>query len=210
MPHLNITLLRIPLPGLATIVFVTAACGSGNNTPAAPSSSVHAEVSDPVADGVVSAGVANPPDLVHGTADVAGGNLTFTIQFGSGTLDRASTRLTIELDTDQNPATGNVGAGPIGIDYAVDMWAARTPPTLIQQATPTTCATGGACYVTVGTTSLNVGGDTLTATVPLATIANASGRLNYRVLAYASPQSTTPTVTADVMPDINLPPAHVP
>jgi len=46
--------------------------------------------------------------------------------------------------------------------------------------------------------------------VPLAMLGNASGRFNYRVFAYASPQSTTPTVVADVMPDITLPPAHVP
>jgi len=41
-------------------------------------------------------------------------------------------------------------------------------------------------------------------------LGNASGRLNYRVFTSASPQATTPTVIADVMPDIALPPAHVP
>jgi len=188
---------------------LSAACG--NNGPTAPSSPslFHAEVTDPIGDAVASAGVPNPPDLVHGTVDVAGGNLTLTIQFAPGTFDRQTTHLTIELDTDQNPATG-IFAGSVGIDYIVDMWAARTPQTLVQQATPTTCAAGGACYVQVGTTSVTVGTDSMTATVPLVMLGNASGRLNYRVFAYGSPQLTTPTVVADVMPDISLPPAHVP
>jgi hypothetical protein len=85
-----------------------------------------------------------------------------------------------------------------------------TPPTLIQQAMPTTCANGGACYVQVGTTPLTIWTDSMTTTVPLAMLGNASGRLNYRVFAYGSPQLTTPTVVADVMPDISLPPARVP
>ena len=213
MSRLNMTPPRATLAGLAAIVFLAAACGSsGPSSTTAPSSpsSFHTEVTDPVGDAVASAGVPNPPDLVHGTVDVGGGNVTLAIQFAPGALDRATTRLTIELDTDQNPATGNLVAGPIGIDYVVDVWAARTPPTLIQQATPTTCATGGACYVQVGTTSPSVGVDSITTTVPLAMLGNASGRLNYRVFAYGSPQPTTPTVTADVMPDITLPPAHVP
>ena len=81
---------------------------------------------------------------------------------------------------------------------------------LVQQAMPAACAAGGSCYADVGTVALNFGVDSMAATVPLALLGNASGRLNYRVFAYASPQSRTPTVVADVMPDINLAPAHVP
>ena len=148
--------------------------------------------------------------MVRGTVDVIGGSITFTVQFAPGTLDRQTTRLTIELDTDQNPSTGITGASGLGIDYVLDIWAARTTQALIQQAMPTTCFSGGVCYTDVGTASLSLGTDSMAATVPLAALGNASGRLNYRVFAYASPQSTTPTVTADVMPDINLPPTHVP
>jgi len=191
---------------------LTAACGgsslSSTTAPSTPTT-LHAEVSDPVGDAVASPGVSTPPDLVHGTVDVAGGNVTLTIQFAPGTLDRQTTRLTIELDTDQNPATGNPAAGPLGIDYIVDMWA-RTNQTIIQQATPTTCTSGGACYAQVGTASVSVAGDSMTTTVALAVLGNASGRLNYRVGSYAYPQSTTPTVVADFMPDITLPPARVP
>jgi hypothetical protein len=146
---------------------------------------------------------------VHATLDVGSGAVTLAIQFAPGTLDRQSTRLSIELDTDQSPATGIVGAAGLGIDYVLDMWA-PTNQTKVQQAMPAACAAGGSCYADVGTVALTFGVDSMAATVPLALLGNASGRLNYRVFAYASPQSTTPTVVADVMPDINLAPAHVP
>jgi hypothetical protein len=196
------------MSGIA-VTSLTAACANNTTVPSAPSA-FHAEVADPAGDAVVAAGVSTSPDLIHATVDVAGGNVTFGIQFAPGALDPQTTRVTIELDTDQNLSTGIAGAGPMGIDYIVDMWAPQTPGTLVQQAAPTACAAGGACYVTVGTALLNVGSDGATTTVPLGMIGNASGRLNYRILAYGLPQQTTPTITADVMPNISLPPAHVP
>ena len=135
--------------------------------------------------------------------------MTVTIQFAPGTMNPQATRLTIELDTDQNASTGIRGASGVGIDYVVDLWASRTNQTLVQQAMPATCASGGICYADVGTASVTLGADTMSTTVPLAMLGNASGRMNLRVFAYGSPQST-PTVVADVMPDIALPPAHVP
>lgn len=198
------------LAAAATVVLAAPSGGCTTRSTAAPSANtLHAEVVDRAGDAVASPGVANPPDLVHGTVDVTSGNITFTIQFAPGTLLSQSTRLTIELDTDQNPSTGNTGASGLGIDYILDLWAARASQTLVQQAMPATCSSGGVCYVQVATGSVSVGTDTLATTVPLTTLGNASGRLNYRVFAYVSPQPT-PTVTADVMPDITLPPAHVP
>jgi hypothetical protein len=195
--------------GAATAI-LTAACGShtpGSTT--APSMNIfHAEVADPTGD-VASSGVLNPPDLVHGTVDVTSGTVTVTIQFASGTFDRQSTRLSIELDTDQNPATGIVGAAGVGIDYGLDVWA-PTNQAKVQQAIPAACAAGGSCYSDVGVVALSFGVDSMAATVPLAMIGNTSGRLNYRVFAYASPQSTIPTAVGDVMPDVNLAAAHVP
>jgi hypothetical protein len=208
--HRNMTMPAIRLVIGATAI-LTAACG--NNTPGsttAPSTNTfHAELADPAGDAVPSPGFLNPPDLVHGTVDVSSGSVTLTIQFGPGTFDRRSTRLSIELDTDQNPATGIVGAAGLGIDYVLDAWA-PTNQAKVQQAMPTACAAGGSCYSDVGAVALSFGVDSMAATVPLAMLGTASGRLNYRVFAYASLQSTTPPVVADVMPDINLPAAHVP
>jgi hypothetical protein len=136
------------------------------------------------------------------------GNITFTIQFAPGTLNPQSTRVSVELDTDQSASTGNGVAGPLGVDYALDLYASSQ--TTISRATPSTCSTGGPCYTTVGTASLTLGMDTMTATVPLATLGNASGRINFRVGTYVFPSPVTPTPSADWMPDITLPPAHVP
>jgi hypothetical protein len=199
------------LEGLAAagLVTLTAACGS--NTPASPSpTTFHADVTDPAGDAVAVPGVPVAPDLVHATVDVNGANITLAIQFASGTLDPATTRLTIELDTDQNPATGNLAAGPLGIDYIIDVWATRNPAVSVQQATPATCTGSGSCYVQTGTAPITAATDTLTTTVPLAMFGNASGRLNFRALVYSSTQTTTPAAVADVMPDITLPAAHIP
>ena len=144
---------------------------------------------------------------MHGAVDVNSGNIAFTIQFATGTLNVQSTRMTIELDTDQDSSTGNRVAGPLGVDYLLDVYAGQA---VISRATPATCSNGGPCYAQVGTSSLTVGTDTMMATVPLAMLGSASGRMNFRVGTYVFPPTTTPTPSTDWMPDINLPPAHVP
>jgi len=207
--HQNMTTPAVRIAIGAALVLLTITCGSNPASSTAFTNTLHTEVVDSAGDAVASLSVPNPPDLVHGTVDVVSGNITFTIQFARGTLDSQSTHLTIELDTDENVSTGITGASGLGIDYVVDVWAARTNQTLVQQAMPATCSSGGACYVQIGTESVSVGTDSLTTTVPLSMLGTASGRLNFRVFAYASPQATTPTVVADVMPDITLPPAHV-
>jgi hypothetical protein len=163
----------------------------------------HAEVTEAAGDAVVSAGVPTPPDLIHGTLDVGGGNLRVTFQFAPGTLS-PSTVVTILLDTDQNPANGFVATG-YGIDYGVSLYASTQA--FIQKADPSSCASGGNCYTPVGTASISLGTDTMATTVPLSMLGNADGRLSYRVFAGAPANAT---ITTDVMPDMTLPPAHVP
>jgi hypothetical protein len=171
-----------------------------------PSSTVntfHAEVTDAAGDAVVSAAVPTPPDLIRGTVDVGGGNLTVTFQFAPGTLS-PSTVATILLDTDQNPATGFVNTG-YGIDYGISLYVSTAA--FIQQANLSSCAGGGNCYTPVGTASISLGTDTMATTVPLSMLGNAVGRLNYRVFASVA---ANPTITTDVMPDMTLSPAQVP
>jgi hypothetical protein len=197
---------------LVSLTVSSVGCGSSPTTAStvASISTFHAEATDPAGDAVVSAGVATPPDMVHSTVDVAGGAVTFTVQFAPGTMNTQTTRLDIQLDTDQNASTGVSGGNGVGIDYILDLWAARTQQTLVQQAQPATCANGGSCYTDVGVASISMGINTMSTTVSLSVLGNASGRINYRIFAYASPQATTPTVVADVMPDTTLPPAHIP
>ncbi|HMD34412.1 MAG TPA: hypothetical protein VKH42_05570 [Vicinamibacterales bacterium] len=166
-------------------------------------------MNDSTGDAVVSAGVPTPPDMVHGTLDVSGGNLTVTVQFAPGTLDPQTTRLTVQLDTDQNAGTGVPPGNGLGIDYVLDVWP-RTSQTIVQRATPATCVIGAGCYADAGTVGVTVGTNTMTATVPLSMLGSGSGPMNYRIVAYASPQSSVPAVVADQMPDLTLAPAHIP
>ena len=120
--------------GAAAVILT--ACGSSTTTsPTAPSANIfHAEVLDSVGDAVAPPGVANAPDLVHGTADVSSGNIVFTIQFAPGTLNLQSTRVTVELDTDQDLSTGNRVAGPLGVDYSLDFVRGRSDDNLARHA----------------------------------------------------------------------------
>jgi len=189
-------------PLIAVLVAATA-CGSSSTTPSGTVNTFHAEVTDAAGDAVVSAAVPTPPDLIHGTVDVGGGNLTVTLQFARGTLS-PSTVVTILLDTDQNLATGFDDTG-YGIDYGVSLYASTEA--FIQKANPSSCASGGSCYTPVGTASIRLGTDTMATTIPLSMLGNADGRLNYRVFAGVAANQT---ITTDVMPDLTLPSARVP
>ena len=194
---------------LLSVIALSVACGSTTTAPTTTATPPHADLTDPSGDAVASTGVPAPPDMVHGVIDVTGGNLTLTVQFASGTLDLQTTRLTVQLDTDQNVATGVGGGDGVGIDYVLDLWT-RTSQTIVQRATPASCVNGANCYVDAGSVAVTIGTNTMTATVPLSMLGNPAGGMNFRVLAYASPQSTVPTVVADVMPDLALAPAHIP
>ena len=191
------------------VLVAATACGSSSTTPSnatTPSNTAntfHAEVTDPAGDEVASAAVPTPPDLIHGSVDVGGGNLRVTFQFAPGTLS-PSTVATILLDTDQNAATGFNDTG-YGIDYGVSLYASTAA--FIQKANPSSCASGGNCYTYVGTASVSLGTDTMATTIPLSMLGNADGRLSYRVFAGAPANAT---ITTDVMPDMTLPAAHVP
>jgi len=195
---------------LIGVLAAATACSTSSTMPStsssAPTSTLntfHAEITETAGDAVASAVVPTPPDLIHGTLDVDGGNLRVTFQFAPGTLS-PSTVVTILLDTDQNPATGYNDSG-YGIDYGVSLYASTQA--FIQKANPSSCASGGNCYTLLGTASISVGTDTMATTIPLSLLGNANGRLAYRVFTGAP---ATSTITTDVMPDMTLPPAHVP
>lgn len=194
---------------IGVLVAVTA-CGGSATAPSSSSSgptatlnNFHAEVTETAGDAVATAAVPKPPDLIHAILDVGDGLLRVTFQFAPGTLS-PSTVVTILLDTDQNPATGYNDTG-YGVDYGVSLYASTQA--FIQKANPSSCASGGNCYTLIGTSSINLGSDTIATAIPLSTLGNADGRLGYRVFAGAP---ATSTMTTDVMPDVNLPPAHVP
>jgi len=169
---------------------------------------LHGEVSDPVGDTLSDPRVPVPPDLVHGTADVVAGNITFLIQFASGTLDRQTTRASILLDTDQNASTGIRQMDGLGADYGIDL-TASTSTAGITKADPVACTAQLSCFNGVGLAPITFVVDAMQVTVPLSLLGNADGRMNFNVSSYVffAPPSTS--VVFDVMPDNNLPPGRV-
>ena len=191
---------------VVALLVIGAGCGSATAPSTAP---LHGEVTDRNGDALPDPSVPVSPDLAGGTVDVFAETITFTMRFAPGTLDRSTSRLTVELDTDQNASTG-IGTNGLGVEYVLDMWA-TTPQAGILKAMPgTSCAALDPCYVPVGTAPLSIVGDSMAVAMPLSLLGSAAGRLNFRVIAYASRVGAGPTVTADVMPDIALPPGHVP
>src|SRR5712691_10854427 len=138
------------------LLLVASACSSSTGPvgPATASSSLHGEVTDPVGDALADPRVPTSPDLVHATADVTAGSLTFVIiQFAPGTLDRQTTRVSLLLDTDQDGSTGISQADGIGADYSVDL-AAGTSQAAVNKADPVSCAARLSCFTSVGTVPL--------------------------------------------------------
>src|SRR5262245_39745587 len=96
--------LWIPRAGCLAAVLLVSACGGST---AAPSpAALHAEIGDPVGDALPDPSDRTSPDLVHGTIDVSNGTIMVAVQYAPGAFDRSTSRLTVQLDTDQNASTG--------------------------------------------------------------------------------------------------------
>jgi hypothetical protein len=181
-------------------------CGASTNGPST-TSPLHGEVGDPAGDAVSDPRVPVAPDLVRATADVASGRLVFAIQFAAGTLDRATTRVSILLDTDESASTGIAESGNFGADYGLDL-NASTGTASVTRANPANCAAHLTCFDSVGSVPITVVTDGLQITVPLDTFVGADGRLTFRMHSYVLVTTLT-AVTFDYMPDVNLAAARV-
>jgi hypothetical protein len=190
-----------------TILLAAAGCGGSTATPTP--TTLHAEVGDAGGDAVPDPADRITPDLTHGTVDVSAGNITLTVQFASGTLDRLASSLTLELDTDQNPSTGIRTADGLGVEYALDMRGIANQAIIMKSVPTGACTASDPCYIMTGVAPLSVLADQMVVTMPLSLIGSTDGRLNYRARAYDFKPNLGPKIT-DVMPDIALGPAHVP
>lgn len=197
---------------VVAILLTPPGCGGGTTAPSSTSAATrHSEVSDPSGDALSDPSVPISPDLVHGTVDTSAGNITLTIQFAPRSFDPSTSRLTIDLDTDQNPSTGIRAVNGLGVEYALDMWAPTSQVNILKAVPTGACTTTDPCYVQVGVAPLSIAADGMTATLPLSMLGSADGRLNFRVFTYASRAGAGgTTTTSDVMPDLSLAPGHVP
>ena len=196
----------MPRAGCLAAVLLASACGGST---AAPSpAALHAEIGDPAGDALPDPSDRTSPDLVHGTIDVSNNTLTVAVKFASGAFDPATTRLTVQLDTDQNASTG-VRAGNLGVEYIVDLFAPAGQASVLKAVPAGACTSTDPCYVQSSTAPLSVAADGMTVTLPLSAIGSSDGRLLFRVLSYLSMPGLSSAVD-DAMPDMTLAPAHVP
>ena len=198
---------------VAALFLAATGCG-GSATPPSPTApspatqTLHGEVTDPIGDALSDSRVPVSPDLVHATADVADGSITFVIQFAPGTVDRQTTMVTVNLDTDQNASTGIQQGGGVGADYGIAL-AASTARATVNKADPVGCAARLSCFNAVGSVPMTVVGDEMRATVPLSLLGNDDGRMSFRVHSYVSVDGS-PSSTLDFEPNDNLPPGRIP
>jgi hypothetical protein len=194
-------------PCIATLLFAAISCGGSTTAPSPTSVTLHGEVSDPIGDTLSDLRVPVPPDLVHATADVVAGNITFVVQLAPGTLNRQTTRVAILLDTDQDPSSGIRQQDGIGADYGIDL-AATTSQAAVTKADPAGCAAHLSCFNAVGSAPITFVPDSMQVTVALSLLGNASGRMNFQLDSYVLVAPLMPVIF-DWMPDNNLPPGRV-
>jgi len=169
---------------------------------------LHGEISDPAGDSPSDARVPVTSDLVHATADVADGKITFAVQFAPGTLDRQKTRAVILLDTDQNASTGIRQNNGMGVDYSIEIVSSQAT---ISMANAASCAARRGCYDVLRSEPVTFLPDAIQVSVSLATLGGTDGRMTFTVHSYVTilvGRTLTP-ISFDSMPDEFLPPGRI-
>ena len=194
------------------LALVLASCGGSTASPSVTSPALHGEANDAKGDAIAGGGIATAPDLVHATADVAAGNITFVIQFAPGTFDRQSTRVSVLLDTDQDGSTGIRQLNALGADYSIDL-SASTSQATIMKADAASCAALLTCFNAVGSQAVTFVQDGMQVIVPLSLLGNDDGRMSFQIFASilvsSSPPALPTALIVDVMPDVAAAPARV-
>lgn len=190
-------------PCIGALFLAGVSCGGSTPAPSATPSptaaTLHAEVSDQVGDILSDARVPVSPDLVHATADVKAGNITWAVELALSTLDRQTTRVSIGLDTDQDASTGIPQWNGFGADYLIDLNPSAGQAT-VAKADPVGCAAHNSCFNAVGFASLVLGANSIQATVPLSLLGQDDGRMSFWLGSFAS-VSGLPSSTLDFLPD---------
>jgi hypothetical protein len=164
-------------------------------------------VTDPAGDSVPTSSVAVSPDLVSGTVEISGGNLTLTVSFAPGTLSHTQTLFNANLDTDEDPATGFPSEpGSLGVDSFIRGVVPRnsTQATVFHVTGNSSCAAVPCTLVGTSTVTFQTA-DQVRVTIPLALLGNDDGRMKFEVIALQYLTDDTTTQTLDTMPDRGQP-----
>jgi hypothetical protein len=178
------------------MLLATAACSARPpqssvpvTTRSTPPRQTHNEIRDSTVDALPDNRVLVSPDLVFAIIDITTDQLVFRLRHRPGSFEAAMTRFAIDLDIDQNAATGSEG-----IEYHVFIFPAGGKGADVARTTST-------AYTVVGTVPVDFVADGCDVAVPLSLLGNDDGRFDFRVRVYAQP--ALPLVI-DVLPDNGL------
>ena len=174
-------------------------------SPAAPGL-VHAEIRDTSVDALPHVSIPVSPDLVLAVVDVGNADVAFKFRFRPGSFDPSTTRIVVDLDIDQNAASGTAG-----IEYQVFVVPARGQADVVQTLKPSVSAGGGAIPdVVAGIVPVSCVEDGCDVTIPRRLLGDDDGRFDFRVRIYvepaqlASPIRVGAKTVIDVLPDIGM------
>jgi hypothetical protein len=149
----------------------------------------HAEIRDTSVDALPHVSIPVSPDLVLAVVDVGTTDVGFKLRFRPGSFDPSTTRLTIELDIDQNAATGVAG-----VEYQVRVFPAGGRGADIVRTVKGT-------ETVAGNVPVNSVDDGCDVSIPRRLLGDDDGRFDFRVRVFAEP---APTIVIDLLPDIGM------
>ena len=163
--------------------------------PAAPGL-VHAEIRDTSVDALPVVSVPVSPDLVLAVVDVGPADVAFKFRFRPGSFEPSTTTVVVDLDIDQNAASGTAG-----IEYQVFVVPVRSQAHVVQTIKPIASASGTIPGVLNGVVPVGCVADGCDVTIPRRLLGDDDGRFDFRVRVYAEPAQTT---VIDLLPDIGM------
>jgi hypothetical protein len=192
--------------GLIVLAITAVACAKSLKVPVLRSVQ-HAELKDQAGDAVPDSRIAVPPDLISATVDEQADNIAFAVQFAHGTLDRMTTWIRIELDTDENSTTGNRERNGMGSDYTI-LLLADGRLAAIQKFEKASCAAGRPCHSAVGSVPMKSMADSIHVVVPFSLLGNDDGHMLFQVRTFAVVGKQSP-VSGDSIPNDDVPPGRI-
>ena len=165
-------------------LFICAFTGEAKAQTQAPS-----EIRDSSVDALPDVRIPVSPDLVLAVVDVDATNVVFRFRFRPGSFDASTTKLEVDLDIDQNAASGSAG-----IEYQVLVFPAGGRGADVVR-------TVGATETVVGTVPVSSDADGCEVSIPRRLLGDDDGRFDFRVRVYAEQAGAT---VLDVLPDIGL------
>ena len=169
---------------------------------------------DAVGDAIPWAGVAVSPDLIFARGTINAGHLILNVRFAPGTFSSSTTLVTVNLDTDQDPRTGQPGingqgtmdADQIGSEFIVVMGSSTNGE---QAQISRYIGPPPNRFTQIGHAPVTFFDDGMEVTIPLSTLGVDCGGINFKVVCSSRISASGFTSILDVLPNVGLPPIRV-